>query len=68
MLPASGAHASWPCMLQPGRRHSMLTVHWNEAYAMCKRWIDILRRNRSGWRTRGECLWGTNQSIRYLWF
>lgn len=66
MPPPSRVQPSWPCTPPPGRRHSMLTVHWNEAYAICKRWIGILRRNRSGWRTRGECLWGMNRSIHYL--
>jgi alkylation response protein AidB-like acyl-CoA dehydrogenase len=64
--PPSRVQAWWPCTPPLGRRHSMLTVHWNEASAICKQWKGILRRNRSGWRTPGECFWGMNRLIHYL--
>ena len=38
MPPPSRVQAWWPCTPPPGRRHSMLTVHWNEASAICKQW------------------------------
>jgi hypothetical protein len=64
--PPLGVQASWPCTPPLVLRRSIVTVHWNRAYAICTRWRGTLLRNRCGWMMRGECCWDMHRRIHYF--